>query len=237
MIELLVVIAIIAILAAILFPVFAKAREKARQISCASNMKQIGLGLIQYNQDNDERMPCVDNQNGGPMPPDANGVPPTWDLVIQPYVKNLAVLGCPDDSLSATYDILGYGKAVRGSYSIARDMMDTSGVGITLAQIAAPSLTVMNVERGRCADSVAHWGYCATSGNFGPDMNQSAAQFGWRHVSRNSANFLFTDGHVKSVNWSTDLFHYPQFPGYEYGIADGGGHYGSYANPWNAMPQ
>ena len=58
LIELLVVIAIIAILAAILFPVFAKAREKARQISCASNLKQLGLGIIQYNQDNDETYPC-----------------------------------------------------------------------------------------------------------------------------------------------------------------------------------
>ena len=57
LIELLVVIAIIAILAAILFPVFAKAREKARQIACASNMKQIGLGIIQYTQDNDETFP------------------------------------------------------------------------------------------------------------------------------------------------------------------------------------
>ena len=58
LIELLVVIAIIAILAAILFPVFAKAREKARQISCASNEKQLGLGFLQYQQDYDEQMPC-----------------------------------------------------------------------------------------------------------------------------------------------------------------------------------
>lgn len=58
LIELLVVIAIIAILAAILFPVFARARENARRSSCMSNMKQIGLGLMQYTQDYDERLPC-----------------------------------------------------------------------------------------------------------------------------------------------------------------------------------
>jgi prepilin-type N-terminal cleavage/methylation domain-containing protein len=57
LIELLVVIAIIAILAAVLFPVFAKAREKARQIACLSNTKQLGLGFIQYSQDNDEQLP------------------------------------------------------------------------------------------------------------------------------------------------------------------------------------
>jgi prepilin-type N-terminal cleavage/methylation domain-containing protein len=61
LIELLVVIAIIAILAAILFPVFAKAREKARQISCASNEKQLGLAFLQYEQDNDEMEPGIPN--------------------------------------------------------------------------------------------------------------------------------------------------------------------------------
>jgi prepilin-type N-terminal cleavage/methylation domain-containing protein len=65
LIELLVVIAIIAILAAILFPVFARARENARRASCSSNMKQIGLGFLQYTQDYDERMPSVaDGSNG-----------------------------------------------------------------------------------------------------------------------------------------------------------------------------
>jgi prepilin-type N-terminal cleavage/methylation domain-containing protein len=88
LIELLVVIAIIAILAAILFPVFAKAREKARQISCASNEKQLGLGIIQYVQDYDERFPDYAGDYG-------------WAGQIYPYVKSTGVYKCPDDSNTA----------------------------------------------------------------------------------------------------------------------------------------
>src|ERR1700760_1836610 len=91
LIELLVVIAIIAILAAILFPVFAQAREKARQISCTSNMKQLALGIIQYQQDYDETYPI------GATWIVANS-PNIWVDEIQPYMKSLAVFACPDDS-------------------------------------------------------------------------------------------------------------------------------------------
>ena len=87
LIELLVVIAIIAILAAILFPVFARARENARRSSCQSNLKQIGLGIIQYNQDYDEKFPLAlyDNYQGA------------WPLTIQPYIKSVQVFQCPSD--------------------------------------------------------------------------------------------------------------------------------------------
>ena len=79
LIELLVVIAIIAILAAILFPVFARAREKARQASCLSNEKQLALGLLMYCQDYDEQMPASDD----------------WATVIYPYIRNSEILNCP----------------------------------------------------------------------------------------------------------------------------------------------
>ena len=93
LIELLVVIAIIAILAAILFPVFAKAREKARQASCMSNEKQIGLGILQYVQDYDELYP-----SGGPGAV-AAGVPGAgWAGAISAYVKAPQLFKCPDDS-------------------------------------------------------------------------------------------------------------------------------------------
>jgi len=89
LIELLVVIAIIAILAAILFPVFAQAREKARATACLSNMKQIGLGLMQYIQDYDEVFPEAVFA-ADPTQPYWNkwSDSPTWDNVVNPYIKN-----------------------------------------------------------------------------------------------------------------------------------------------------
>ena len=86
LIELLVVIAIIAILAAILFPVFAKAREKARQTACLSDAKQMGLAFLQYNQDYDERNPSGTQ-------PSALG----WAAQLYSYVKSTSLYQCPDD--------------------------------------------------------------------------------------------------------------------------------------------
>jgi prepilin-type N-terminal cleavage/methylation domain-containing protein/prepilin-type processing-associated H-X9-DG protein len=97
LIELLVVIAIIAILAAILFPVFARARENARRASCQSNLKQIGLGIAQYAQDYDETMPpgYVKGSNSS----SSNAGP--WHWLIQPYTKSLQVLRCPSNTTPA----------------------------------------------------------------------------------------------------------------------------------------
>jgi len=91
LIELLVVIAIIAILAAILFPVFAQAREKARAITCVSNMKQIGLAMLMYAQDNDELLPRYQT-----FPADPNRIADNWLGIIQPYEKNVQLTACPD---------------------------------------------------------------------------------------------------------------------------------------------
>ena len=96
LIELLVVIAIIAILAAILFPVFAQAREKARQTSCLSNEKQIGLAFLQYVQDYDETFPGSSMWNT--TPDYSQQVRTTWAIAIEPYLKSIAVLRCPSDS-------------------------------------------------------------------------------------------------------------------------------------------
>src|ERR1700760_1669527 len=90
LIELLVVIAIIAILAAILFPVFAKVREKARAISCLSNEKQIGLGMMQYIQDNDENFPL----NNFAYPTTSGDRHGMWTKQIQPYTKSVDIFKC-----------------------------------------------------------------------------------------------------------------------------------------------
>ncbi|MFP4250042.1 MAG: DUF1559 domain-containing protein [Armatimonadota bacterium] len=107
LIELLVVIAIIAILAAILFPVFARAREKARQSSCLSNVKQINLGILMYAQDYDERFPpyrwnqdppqsvWIDRDNSAAMNRHF------WAECVEPYLNNLQILFCP----SSNYDV------------------------------------------------------------------------------------------------------------------------------------
>lgn len=114
LIELLVVIAIIAILAAILFPVFAQAREKARQASCLSNMKQIGIGYAMYIQDYDETLIATLISNPTINPPGGWILAP-YDEQIQPYVKNYDVFACPSDSVPRP--TLGAGEAWNGMFA------------------------------------------------------------------------------------------------------------------------
>jgi prepilin-type N-terminal cleavage/methylation domain-containing protein/prepilin-type processing-associated H-X9-DG protein len=102
LIELLVVIAIIAILAAILFPVFARAREQARKASCVSNLRQLGLALQMYCQDNEGILPSM-----AARPSESPGLPVMTD-VLDPYVKNRALFRCPSDH--------EYWKAEQSSY-------------------------------------------------------------------------------------------------------------------------
>src|SRR5580692_13126888 len=95
LIELLVVIAILAILAAILFPVFSQAREKARATSCLSNCRQLGLAITMYADDHDEAFPCSCMQ--GMMGMNAANMQ-SWLDTTQPYIKNYSIFRCPSDS-------------------------------------------------------------------------------------------------------------------------------------------
>jgi prepilin-type N-terminal cleavage/methylation domain-containing protein/prepilin-type processing-associated H-X9-DG protein len=100
LIELLVVIAIIAILAAILFPVFARAREKARQSSCSSNVKQIMLACLMYAQDYDERTVNAVTSQGAGTCSDPNRSQWWWRLLVAPYVKNTQIFNCPSTDIA-----------------------------------------------------------------------------------------------------------------------------------------
>ena len=114
LIELLVVIAIIAILAAILFPVFAQARAKARQTACLSNMKQIGTAVMMYVQDYDETYPP--SQVNVPPPAPAGAVI-SWPSLIFPYVKNEGVFVCPDGETGLkSVTLTSRGTTTTGSY-------------------------------------------------------------------------------------------------------------------------
>ena len=123
LIELLVVIAIIAILAAILFPVFAQAREKARQASCLSNLKQLGLGLMMYGQDYDETMPTAFADSGQGINGGGVGVIP-YEHQLMPYLKNDGISGCPSDSVARP--ARGIDQFYDGKYATRRPLVKRS---------------------------------------------------------------------------------------------------------------
>ena len=137
LIELLVVIAIIAILAAILFPVFAQAREKARSISCLSNMKQIGLGVAQYEQDYDEFTPGGLNGYGG-----GSG----YAGQIYPYVKSTQVFRCPSDQADLSRRNASIAINSNTTKPNPTPACDRQGVGTSIAAYSAPAKTVLLFE-------------------------------------------------------------------------------------------
>jgi prepilin-type N-terminal cleavage/methylation domain-containing protein/prepilin-type processing-associated H-X9-DG protein len=205
LIELLVVIAIIAILAAILFPVFARARENARRSSCQSNMKQIGLGFAQYIQDYDSRLPYF------ALGYTVNGTNATWDIVLNPYTKSTQVLVCPSDSASPTVAVGAYGSAMsRRSYTMARNMAQFGGAeGVPESAVPVATKTVLLAERVGCYGG--DWRSCSVAENLGPQINRSSTDLEWRHLG--TSNFLYYDGHVKAQKGGNG--YYPQFDGYD----------------------
>ena len=175
LIELLVVIAIIAILAAILFPVFARARENAWRSSCSSNLKQIGLGVMQYTQDYDEKMPVCEANNIS-----AN----TLSFYCQPYIKSTQIFKCPSDSRAGATDSYGDNMNI-GGYGNA-SIIQVAAINQTKLQ--APSVTVLLFEDNYLNDYNTIACHNFTNGFY------SNTAF-TRHLE--GANYAFADGHVK----------------------------------------
>ena len=204
LIELLVVIAIIAILAAILFPVFARARENARRSSCQSNLKQVGLGILQYVQDYDERYPAthwdVDSNNAAfPSAGNERG----WSWNVQPYVKSTQLFQCPSETneqLTAISDTTGQATVGFTDYIYNRAMGEISAsskTGIAAAQLTFPANTVMVVENASTSAGQSTDGVTTTGVPGQARLRQTAAEPGAAQRHLDGSNFLFTDGHVK----------------------------------------
>lgn len=196
LIELLVVIAIIAILASILFPVFAKAREKARQSSCLSNMKQMALAVLGYSSDYDEMLPTEDYPYGG----DGNtqGVDGSWRGAIYPYCKNAQVFICPSH------------KPAPGTYGIFDGRYNDCGMVASYAindchQDAGAPTPPENQFLGAIEDA-ASCIFIVEGNGADDDTTMNTNDHGWvpdkgsypsyyRH--NEGANYAFCDGHAK----------------------------------------
>lgn len=202
LIELLVVIAIIAILAAILFPVFAQAREAARKTSCLSNLKQLGTGFTMYSADSDEMVCPPFNGQGGTV--NAN----TWDRLVQPYLKNWGVMTCPSDSGSSQPTAPFVGFPMRRSYTMPSHLgwewAANRVFTVSLAEIPFPSYTLELFERNNCNSWPNGWQNCSVS--------DGSNEWAYRH--NDFCNVVYMDGHVKSHKGDPKNSHWAILPGY-----------------------
>ena len=203
LIELLVVIAIIAILAAILFPVFARARAKAQQNNCLSNTKQMGLGVLMYASDYDDYFPWAWNT--------LNGLGYHWDTLIYPYVKNVQIFNCPTTNDIATWNPPnhgGYGTQqilLTSDYGMNGALGSSGDSGCSVpnwpsqsppytslkqAMINNPSRMIMLFENNNTGD----FGY------LNPDCSTTPT-LGSRH--NNGSNVGYVDGHAQWQSYTT----------------------------------
>ena len=210
LIELLVVIAIIAILAAILFPVFARARENARRSSCSSNMKQIGLGIIQYTQDYDEKYPA---RIYGTAPAGGGRLANSWRRVTLPYTKSTQIFSCPsnthnadnaEDSLDTSLTDGGYDLATAPRFKRSYGINGTGNVGGTTPSEYAGGRSLSAITDSAGTILVAEYSGLSAhidindGGNFADRDSAFTGHLG-------NSNFLFCDGHVKALKPSATI--------------------------------
>jgi prepilin-type N-terminal cleavage/methylation domain-containing protein/prepilin-type processing-associated H-X9-DG protein len=216
LIELLVVIAIIAILAAILFPVFARAREKARQSSCTSNLKQLGTALMMYAQDYDEML--MDTLMGRDTGTDKSRWF-AWNATLMPYVANGQVFVCPS-ARGWTSPNVAVGGMIMGGYGAVREVLgyaggldyraadwgtdankDAPGYGQPIAMMDAPAENIVIIDSTYW---VCQRGYWERTDNATTPTAALATKYNNAYYTVDSrhngqANAAFADGHVKSL--------------------------------------
>ncbi|HLK56680.1 MAG TPA: DUF1559 domain-containing protein [Chthonomonadaceae bacterium] len=224
LIELLVVIAIIAILAAILFPVFAQAREKARQTTCLSNEKQLGLAEMMYVQDYDETYPLADVwfsydwgggysggfwENAADVPPYYDFEKSFWANAMQPYIKNMNIFACPSaitytypgySNFSYTYNGLLHAEAMAGVNTAAQLPVFWEGFGKTSELGYAYSLPYLNCDVSPTCRYQPPVQGCNGESPYGGGTGAASYLYesyptAWVHAQ--GMNFEMADGHAK----------------------------------------
>ena len=213
LVELLVVIAIISILAAILFPVFARARENARRTSCLSNVKQLGLGFMQYFQDYDEQFPLLGRGTGA--------AETSWFFTMQPYIKSTQMMRCPSDTATtwvADADYMnpdvaylpdGTTRARRSSYTLNGYLPagnSNPGQGGNFPHLAAiekqANLIFLSESPSTFGGNYFHahvWNPPTSMGHWLAASNRPDDLAHNRHLEGFNATFL--DGHAKFMKW------------------------------------
>lgn len=214
LIELLVVVSVIVLLAAILFPVFARARENARRASCQNNLKNLGLAVAQYVSDYDSRFPPAMQGNG------------SWDRLIQPYVGAIVKINAPSGIFKCPSDYFtrNNGRTPR-SYAMPQPGGDgssgMSGIYISTApvryigwaesQVPAPSQTLLLVEHMFSKDKASgnNLGDTANVTCYGPSWPRFRSQDyeAKEPIHLDGWNYLFVDGHVKWLRPEATIGH------------------------------
>lgn len=217
LIELLVVIAIIAILAAILFPVFGQAKEAAKKSACLSNMKQMGTSFALYLGDSDGIYPTCDNdkakitgQPPDPETPDADGpAERDWHIVLQPYVKNFDIMRCGSDASNRPRDPKNPDLVTAKEYVSSYTVNGWAEYELAESAVTKPANWVLLAERNNVARGPKTWWmfywwtWQGTSPkvwppSLSPDPTPKAAEEVALDRHAKVPNWLFGDGHSKA---------------------------------------
>ncbi len=218
LIELLVVISIIALLAALLFPAFGRARENARRTSCLSNQKQIGLGFLQYQSDFDGAFPFTSHVTGL-----------SWTNTLDPYLKNRQIFRCPSDASASWEQPVGSPPKLRvSSYYLNAYLANEAGGTNDFARDASVSSPAKVIYVAEAVDDATGdhfhpqlWGvpydydFGATHGH--TDSAPASGGFAWSQTQNRTteialqrhadgSTFTFADGHAKWQKWSQIWF-------------------------------